>query len=46
MELSQEHAQNPGTDAKRMEDAVDILLAIVILVWFKPQYINPTVRLL
>ena len=40
MERSQEHVQSLATDAKRMEDAVVILLTVAILLLFETPYIN------
>ena len=38
MERSEEHVQSTGTDAKRMEDAVAILLTVIILLLFETPY--------
>ena len=40
MERAQEHVQSLATDAKRMEDAVAILLTMAILLLFETAYIN------
>ena len=45
MERSQEHVQSLATDAKRMEDAVAILLTVAILLLFETPICDPIVNL-